>query len=389
MNIIKQHMKFKFIFLNFIILLLIILLNSKAKYYIKLHTYEQNNLYNYYLALYEKNILVILPYSLRSFIADMLWIKADEFLHFGPSYKLKLQCFDNSFASNAELISILKLIILFDPTYIKAYEIIAHNLIFYLCKLEEGIKFLQKAIIINKDNPKIHKLYALIGYTLGYMPFKNKNINLGKNQNIDTAIRYYDKAINEYKRFEKVYDLYSTSYTIDDKYYNSKMYTIFKARLLVNLGRIDEALECWTNEKLTYDIKETGLIGEFLEKYKNKQLKFTNYREFIEQNQFLEKFLYEISSTSNKLFTETSKNVCNWYPKNSIGSISQLVENSNCNINATFNNEKMRPQHDNCNYCVMIENNFDTTKISYLCMLKIFIVSIIGFWQLVGYFYSK
>lgn len=111
------------------------------------------------------SLLYLVPERLRSVIAGILWSRADEYMHSGPSLREKKKYRAGSYAGNTELIGLLSLIIEVLPNQPQAYGVLAQNLSRHLGQFREGVRVLQYGIIHNKNAEWVNELYAQTSYT--------------------------------------------------------------------------------------------------------------------------------------------------------------------------------------------------------------------------------
>ncbi|MBI3039848.1 hypothetical protein HYY75_12515 [bacterium] len=179
-------------------------------------------------------VLEAVPRQLRAFFADYLWLTADEYMHFGPSKKMKEAFFSGSYAGNTEIMPMLELALILEPEHIDAYGILSQNLSFYLGRYKEGIQVLQRGIFFNKKSPRLHELYAAIGYIYGFI--KSYRNNLENNREI--SLRYFDAALKAYEENHGKDDP-------EDEVFCPRNYQIIRSRFLVEKGEKENALQAW------------------------------------------------------------------------------------------------------------------------------------------------
>lgn len=195
------------------------------------------------------------PLSLRRFVAGYLWMRADEYMHFGPTRKLArdfLATFmAGSYAGNTDIIPLIQLALVFDPQFIDGYELLAMNLCMFLHRFEEGIRELQYGIILNKNLPEVHELYG----TIGYIQYHVQKYDARYTRNNEIAKRYFEAASQVYGNNpgEKRVDVM-----------RPENYHLHLARIYVEQGLLQKAVKEWDLSGL--DPNSTDLLAIYLAK---------------------------------------------------------------------------------------------------------------------------
>ena len=96
--------------------------------------------------------------ELRQVVASCVWLRIDEYFH---STGTPLR-------TNREIVPLLKLVTIFDGSFIDAYFILAHHLSFHLANHRPAVELLNEGIARNKSplNPRISELYFEAGWIL-------------------------------------------------------------------------------------------------------------------------------------------------------------------------------------------------------------------------------
>lgn len=81
--------------------------------------------------------------ELRQVVASLAWLRIDEYFHSTES----------SFSSNREIVPLLKLVTIFDPSFTDAYLILAHHLAFNLGDRDGAISVIDEGISKNTSPP--------------------------------------------------------------------------------------------------------------------------------------------------------------------------------------------------------------------------------------------
>ena len=167
----------------------------------------------------------------RTLIADVLWIKVDEYFHTHQPGKVhgqeKEHREDEGHSEEVgvtEIMPLIRLITWLDPHFIKAYRVGGWHLSFNLNRVEEGKKFLKEGI---NNNPSRYELYYDLGWV--YFTIERDYIN---------AARYLEEA--RARRVEDKYEHKSVLVMLASSY--EKMNQMEKADLLWReAARVDPA----------------------------------------------------------------------------------------------------------------------------------------------------
>lgn len=197
-------------------------------------------------------VLQTIPAQLKSFIAGIFRITADEYMHIGPTKKAKQNFVACSFAGNTEIMSLLELSVLLEPSNTEMYAVMSQNLAFYLNRFRGAIRLLHRGIQANRESPNLHELYGAAAYCYGFVkkPSFASHAQVKKNRKI--AVNYLNGAIKAYLANEHRITPY-----IYDNFANLQNYYILKSRFLSDIGKKQEAVETW--KKVLYDRQEAFL----------------------------------------------------------------------------------------------------------------------------------
>lgn len=195
--------------------------------------------------------LEAVPRQLRNIVADACWLRADEYMHFGPTRRLAARFTPGSYAGNTEIMPLLELAISLDPNHVDAYSLIVQNLALHLGRFTDGLRLLQSGILSNRDNPRIHELYGTGAHLWGF----RESYNVPEPNNHQAALQYAEKALALYRNPDND--------PLADPIMVPRTYAIWKARFLVVLGRRTEAVQSWKAANLPLSL-EGGLLGEYL-----------------------------------------------------------------------------------------------------------------------------
>lgn len=197
-------------------------------------------------------VLDAVPWQVRRLGADFLWLRADEYMHFGPSRRYRGAFLAGSFAANTEILPLLELAIRLDPAHFEAYGILAENLALYLDRFVPAVRTLQEGILANRDHPGVHELYGSIAYCYGFV----KSYDVKKENDRQVALRYLDAALAAAARS-------GVASETPGQTLNPVNYQVMRARFLVEQWRRDEALAAWRAAGQPLG-PAGGLLGDYL-----------------------------------------------------------------------------------------------------------------------------
>ncbi len=197
-------------------------------------------------------VLDAVPRQVRRLGADFLWLRADEYMHFGPSRRYRGAFLAGSFAANTEILPLLELAIRLDPSHFEAYGILAENLALYLDRFVPAVRTLQEGILANRNHPGVHELYGSIAYCYGFV----KSYDVTKENDRRVALRYLDAALAAAARA-------GVASETPGQTLNPVNYQVMRARFLVEQGRRDEALAAWLAAGQPLG-PAGGLLGDYL-----------------------------------------------------------------------------------------------------------------------------
>lgn len=206
--------------------------------------------------------LQAIPAEARSFIAAMLRLTADEYMHLGPTKKIKQNFMAGAFAGNTELIAMLGLSLVFEPSHIESYINISHNMAIYIRHFTDAIRFLQRGILLNRDSAELHKLYASGAFCYGFSKKYTISDPVRIQHRRRIAIKYIDKAIEAY--LNKADEITGDA----DDFANLENYLELKCRFLIDIGQHQEALKLWQNPPFRV-AKRTNVLSYYLSLLKN------------------------------------------------------------------------------------------------------------------------
>lgn len=195
-----------------------------------------------------------LPRPIRVIGADLCWITADEYVHFGGSKKHGQKFLAGSYAGNTEILPMLQLAVQLDPTFFEVFQVLCHNLAMYLDRFQEAIGILQTGIQKNPESPRLHELYGTIAY---FYYFVNR-YTMSVQKNADAAYRYLEAAIASYK---SVGSPPPYSPTLSPRFYN-----MVRSRIFVEKGDLKMALAAWRDSGDPLESSD-DLLGIYLAKY--------------------------------------------------------------------------------------------------------------------------
>ncbi len=198
------------------------------------------------------------PERLRSFLAGYLWARADSMMHSGPMGDVPQSYQAGSYAGNTDIIPLLQLILTIMPEESAPYQLLARNLAIHLKMPDQAIKVLQLGIFHNRGNASLHELYASAAHIRIFT-----RDSTGKRR-LDSALKYISRAILELKNQPGVASLMSSS----DPSFSIAGYSIFKARILIELNRTSQAFAAWKESGLKLD-EENDRLAEVLREFQD------------------------------------------------------------------------------------------------------------------------
>lgn len=187
-------------------------------------------------------VIQTVPIEIKSFIIGILRFTADEYMHLGPSKRNRQDFSAGSFAGNTDIMTLLPLIILFNPLHIDSYTVISHNLAIHLSRFSEAIRLIQRGILANKNSIELHKLYAAGAYCYGFSK-NNMSQTIEQYHRRKIAVRYLDAAIKAYKDNEdKITD------DMFDNFANIENYYIMKSHFLADTKNQKESVHIHSSD---------------------------------------------------------------------------------------------------------------------------------------------
>lgn len=228
-------------YFNILIILLLFSIAISAQFTIKAHYW------NYYypeipVTNYSDILLYAFPKQLKRFGAGILRLRADEYMHVGPSKKVKENFIAGCFAGNTEIMGLLKFSLYLDPTDIDTYTVMSQNLAMYLDRYKDAIRLIQKGILANKNSVELHKLYSAGAYCYGFAESYTSAGNFPVKNDRAVALNYLEAAIKSYKA-----NAHRMTKRARDAFANIDNYYILKSRFLLDIGKEHEALKAWRN----------------------------------------------------------------------------------------------------------------------------------------------
>jgi hypothetical protein len=102
----------------------------------------------------------------RRLVADMLWLKVDEFWHLGLA---------------SRMLPMMETVVTLDPHFIEAYALgawhLAYNITVTVHSAEEKLKYMDQGVGLLekgiKNNPRSSKLYSELGFTMYFIKYKD------------------------------------------------------------------------------------------------------------------------------------------------------------------------------------------------------------------------
>jgi len=185
----------------------------------------------------------------RKLVADMLWLKVDEYWHLGLA---------------SRMLPMMETVVTLDPHFIEAYALgawhLAYNVTVTVHSAEEKMKYIDQGIGLLekgiKSNPRSSKLYSELGFTMYFMKLKDWEKSayyLGegiKHEHEPWMERAYALALERMGEDEKAltfledYDRRHPDY-IAQRQSLKRLRNKQRARALEEEGRLGEAYELW------------------------------------------------------------------------------------------------------------------------------------------------
>lgn len=230
--------------------------------------FSEITLHYFYIETAQKNVkresfISIIPERFRSFIAALLWEKADKLMHEGPVIS-KQKFYAGSYAGNTDIIPYIKMVIALCPNEVAPYRLLASNYAYHLGMSNEALKIINEAINNCNHSVYLHELFAsatfvcLFGSTTQDKVLRKKELELAED--------YINKAIENYKDVKY----------LSDPVFKLENYYFIRCRILWELEKYDEALDSWlksgkpleeSNDKLAQNLlkyQETGVAEKLI-----------------------------------------------------------------------------------------------------------------------------
>jgi tetratricopeptide (TPR) repeat protein len=190
-----------------------------------------------------------LVFGFRKLVADMLWLKFDEYWHLGLVQRM---------------LPIMETVVTLDPHFVEAYAIgawhLAYNVTVMFHSVEEKQKYIDLAVVFLekgiKNNPRSSKLYSELGFTIYFFKlhdYEKAAYYLGEATNYEHdpwVERAYALSLERLREEEKAlavledYSLRHPDY-IMQKFSIARLQQKLQARQLEEEGKLREAFEIW------------------------------------------------------------------------------------------------------------------------------------------------
>jgi tetratricopeptide (TPR) repeat protein len=191
---------------------------------------------------------------LRSFVAAILWERADMLMHRGAIDPVNQKFKAGSYVGNTDIIPLLKLVTHISPEELAPYQLLARSLAYAQGNPDEGIRVLQECLVRNPRKHGLHEIYASMAFL---KLFFNSEVS-----------RYDREVALNYLRSARLRIIQEEGRVSTDPAFTLENYTILMASLLVDLGRSDMALEVLEEADISLYGPE-DLIFAYLAEYKN------------------------------------------------------------------------------------------------------------------------
>lgn len=185
----------------------------------------------------------------RKLVADMLWLKVDEYWHLGLVERM---------------LPMMQTVVALDPHFIEAYALggwhLAYNVAVMFSSQEErqkyidqGIEFLEQGI---KNNPRSSKLYAELGFTMYFRKLSDwekaayylgEAVRFDHEPWVERAYALSLERLGEEKKALAVFEDYDRRHPdyIAQKTSIVRLQKKLEARKLEEQGKIQQAFEIW------------------------------------------------------------------------------------------------------------------------------------------------
>lgn len=185
----------------------------------------------------------------RKLVADMLWLKVDEYWHHGHVQRM---------------LPMMETVVALDPHFIEAYSLGAWHLAYNVTVLFtskddkmdyifKGVRLLEKGI---KNNPRSSKLYSELGFTIYFrklLDWEKAAYYLGEGTKyehepwVERAYALSLERMTEEEKALRVFEDYDQRHPdfVAQRISIKRLHTKLKARKLEEEGNIQEAFNIW------------------------------------------------------------------------------------------------------------------------------------------------
>jgi hypothetical protein len=110
--------------------------------------------------------------GLRQTMASFVFLRCDEYMHAGDPVEMvvkeggkviKEQTMGVTWRTNREIVTLLQMVTTLDPAFTMAQTMLAEHLTRDRNRFVEGMSHLHRAILYNRDNPRLYMLYGQAG----------------------------------------------------------------------------------------------------------------------------------------------------------------------------------------------------------------------------------
>ena len=191
---------------------------------------------------------------IRSFVAAVIFKRADELMHRGSIDPENQHFKAGSYVGNTDIIPLLKLVTLIAPEESAPYQILSRSLAYAQDNVSEGVKILQRGIMNSSQPDSVHELYASVALL---KMFFDKNPMSPEEK--FSAIKYLNAACEKYN--------VNSPEISSDPAFTLENYKILIARLYVELK--DSAMALKTLEEAGIALTGSNdLLFSYLADYK-------------------------------------------------------------------------------------------------------------------------
>lgn len=177
------------------------------------------------------DLLLVIRREFSGFLSAYAWQKMDFYGHFGEWVEQKGENGEVQYMSifkyQEEYLPITRFSVELDPSFVERVAIVGNNMATSLEMPEEGISLMQRAILQNRENPRLYRLYGEVGL-IHFQVLKNPQ----------AALRWFA----EVRHFLK--NLPLEQWEAQDAFH-IRLYGLYAALAALELEQIELAFDYW------------------------------------------------------------------------------------------------------------------------------------------------